>query len=871
MTLPPLSRLFEQSALIERLLRVVLQDAPLRDLLTEALKELLQVSWLKLLPKGGIFVADEGTETLRLYAEHNLGHQITRLCKNIEFGQCLCGRAALHRVTQYAHCVDGRHEIVFEGIQPHGHYNVPIKNSGKLIGVLVVYLPHGHSRSGEEIRFLESFADILALILTAKQREEDLSLAHEQLKSALADSNSLMRAVRQHTIFSQTTREGLITEVNEAFCRISGYARSELIGADHRIINSGTHPPEFWADFWRTIRSGQAWRGEICNRAKDGEVYWVDSIVMPFRAADGAIERFISIRNDITERKRAEEALARMARILEHSSNEIYVFDAATLRFLLVNRGARDNLGYSRDEITALGPLDIKPDYSEEAFLGLISPLLGNETDMLTFETIHARKDGSVYPVHINLHFAREEHPPVFVAVVQDITDRRRKDEEIRKLAHYDQLTGLANRALFSERMEEAIAQAVQQGANAHLLYMDLDRFKQINDALGHAIGDEVLRQVANRLTEALPSGHTLARVGGDEFVAVLPGQSDDALSHIVDAALDIVETPFDIDGRKLDLGISMGVTTYPDHAQTAEELLRFADIAMYAAKVGGGGARIFEHNMDGQLTRRQLVGERLIHSLRNDALDLAFQPIIDLCTGCLSGAEVLLRWEDDELGQVSPAEVIPVADEYRLTSKLGAWVIDRTCRQIAEWERQGMAVPPTVAVNVSVQQLEDRTLCQDIQAACTAHGVSPRRLAVEITESSMMSNTETTQTMLTQLKTLGVAVSIDDFGTGYSSLAYLKQFAVEKLKIDISFVKDLLDDETSGQIVAATIAMANGLGLRIVAEGVESADVAAKLLSMGCSDAQGFFYEAPVSGTTFREKWLAPREDVSKVISACA
>ncbi len=632
-----------------------------------------------------------------------------------------------------------------------------------------------------------------------------------------------------------------------------------MIGAPHSIVNSGVHNRSFWRKFWTVLRTGKAWRGQICNRRKDGSYYWVNSIVMPFVSADGRIERFVSIRTDITESKRAEETLARMGRILDDSSNEIYVFSAETLQFTLLNRGARENLGYSSTEVLGLTPIDIKPEFDAASFAEMIRPLRDGEIEMAVFETLHQRSDGSVYPVLINLHYAPEETPPVFVAIVQDITERKAREAEIERLAFYDPLTGLANRALLVDRLRRAVAGAERYENPVTVLFLDLDRFKEINDTRGHRVGDAVLKEIARRFGSVVRGSDTLARIGGDEFVLLLERGKDPQTLSIIKRLQKCVGAPIEVDGRSHSLGVSIGVASYPGSGRNPEELLQAADIAMYDAKARGGGYRFYDRAMGDHLARRLDLTERLTAAIASGRLEMHFQPIVSLADGSLTSAEALLRWYEADLGWISPSEFIPLAEERRMMDELGRYVIDRCCAQIAAWRAKGLCPPRRVAINVSAQQIEPGHLVGYMQKTLDRYGLQGVALELELTESSMMTDPRRSGGTLRALKRMGIQVSIDDFGTGYSSLVHLKELEIDKLKIDMSFVHDLLTDPSCMAIVSATIAMAKGLGASIVAEGVEVPEQAEALREMGCDFAQGFHFDRALPGEDFGRKWLVP------------
>ena len=838
------SRTLEQSALLHRLLPLVLADRPLAALLDEALDQLFAVSWLTHLPGGGVFLADETGTALTLAAEHGLGPEIAGRCARIPFAPT---------------AGDGTHAEMFDAIAPEGHYTVPITARDAMLGLLLVRLPEGRRRDAGEIDFLTSVADILALLIAANRRAASAARTEARLGAALAETDSLMRTIRQHTIFSQASPDGTITEVNDAFCAISGYSRDELVGAPHRINNSGRHSVEFWADFWQKINNGEVWRGEICNRRKDGSLYWVDSIVMPVCDSEGRVERFASLRRDVTERRHADEQLARMGRILDDSSNEIYVFDASTLKFTLVNRGARENLGYGSEELAGLTPIDLKPELAAHGFAELIAPLLDGKIDKQVFETVHRRKDGTTYPVEVSLHYAGDESPPVFVAIVQDIAQRKSNDARIEQLAFYDPLTGLANRALMIERLRQAVAQAERYGQNLSLLFMDLNRFKEINDTRGHGVGDAALAEVARRFRAVMRRSETLARIGGDEFVAIVENVTRANVIGIIHRLKGALAEPIVVEGKAHNLSVSVGVADFPRDSTQPESLLQLADIAMYEAKSQGGGYRFYDPEMGRAVAKRHEIAVRLSQAVAEDRLELFFQPFVNLETGALEGAEALLRWRDPEWGFVRPDEFIPIAAERRMLADIGNWVIDRACRQLRDWREAGLCGLDRLAINVAAEQMESAAILHRIEAALRRNETPAQALEVEITESSMMTDPDRAAETLRRLKDLGLRISIDDFGTGYSSLAYLKQFATDKLKIDMSFVRDLLDDPNTQAIIAATIAMARSLGLKVLAEGVETEAQAQRLRELRCDQAQGYLFGKPVPADDFARTWLRP------------
>nr|WP_163503590.1 EAL domain-containing protein [Halomonas socia] len=445
----------------------------------------------------------------------------------------------------------------------------------------------------------------------------------------------------------------------------------------------------------------------------------------------------------------------------------------------------------------------------------------------------------------------------IFAAGVAAELERQEDEARIRHLAYFDPGTGLPNRIAFTQRLESALLRA--DSDRVGLMLLDLNRFKDINDTLGHDIGDKVLAAVANAFSGTLVGNEYLARLGGDEFVVLIDPGDVYTVTDTAERLLGSLTAPLQLDEQAFELDVSIGIAFYPDDAGSARELLKHADIAMYQAKQHDAPYRFFEPHMGAALASRLDMTKRLNMALTNGSLSLHFQPQIDLSTRRLVGAEVLCRWHDPELGTVSPAEFIPLAEERGMIVPLGNWVIDATCRQLAAWQAAGHVMPGQLAINVASRQFDDHQLIDTLQRSCSEHGIAASQLGLELTESGFMSDPDQAIAMTEALKTLGFGLSIDDFGTGYSSLAYLKRFAADKIKIDMSFVADMLESENDHAIVTTIIAMARSLRLETVAEGVESAEQAEALLALGCQQAQGYSFGKPLTGKAFAARWLTP------------
>jgi diguanylate cyclase (GGDEF)-like protein len=467
--------------------------------------------------------------------------------------------------------------------------------------------------------------------------------------------------------------------------------------------------------------------------------------------------------------------------------------------------------------------------------------------------------------IHLETRFVTRDSNTV-LAIVRDITDRKKSEARIFNLAYFDELTALPNRQLFGQSLERTIEKAERDGQKFAVLFVDLDRFKRINDTLGHSVGDELLKEVARRLentTRATDSvsrieafqdgGIQLARLGGDEFVIKLYGiESEDAVSAVAGRIISVLTPPFNCEGHQFVVTPSIGIALYPEDGLTAEELLMNADSAMYRAKFAGrNNYQFFSETMRSKSLHRIDLENEIRKALDNDQFELHFQPKADAESWSLVGAEALLRWYHPERGVIAPDEFIPVAEETGLIVPIGQWVLQQACKQAKVWAEFPFG-DIAVSVNISSHQFQSDSLIDDVLGAALSAGIEPILLELEITESVLLHDAENTLVALNTLKRAGIALSVDDFGTGYSSLSYLKRFPIDTLKIDRSFVKDLHTDQDDAAICAAILAMAQQLGLNVVAEGVETKEQLEFLRHHGCNQIQGYLCSKPLSAEQF-------------------
>ncbi|MQM38902.1 hypothetical protein KBTX_02923 [wastewater metagenome] len=553
------------------------------------------------------------------------------------------------------------------------------------------------------------------------------------------------------------------------------------------------------------------------------------------------------------ERLEADSRIREQAMLLEHTRDAILLTDARD-RIRYWNRGAEQTYGWSASEVigrSAAEVLRVPPDAYGDA-RGRV-----REEGYWSGELDQHTRGGRHIVVESHWSLAGEDSGGSVLQIGSDITQRKASERRIQQLAFYDEITGLPNRALFMDRLTVSLAGLRRGGSSLALLFLDLNRFKEINDRQGHAAGDRVLVEVAQRFRNTLRANETLARLGGDEFVVIAEDADEAAATRIAERLVDALGQPLTVDGRSIPVEVSIGIALAPRDGDTADELLMHTDIAMYRAKRGSIEYSVYEPHMSRELDDFLSLAERLDQALKNDVLQLYYQPQVALDTGELIGAEVLLRWYDEDWGWVNPGRAVSTAEERRMMGRLGDWVMRTACGQLAQWRSRGVALPPELSINVSAQQLEHAGVAEQFARHARGAGLAASAIRLELTETAIASDPDHAVEITVALREAGFTLCIDDFGTGYSSLAYLKRFPVDMLKIDLSFVRDMLVSESDHAIVATIIAMARNLGLTTLAEGVEEAEQARALASLGCEFAQGYYYGRPMPADEFARAWL--------------
>ncbi|BAL23838.1 EAL domain-containing protein [Azoarcus sp. KH32C] len=700
----------------------------------------------------------------------------------------------------------------------------------------------------------------------------------KQAEQALLDSETYNKTLFERSYIPQAivdpeTRR--FVDCNDAAVAIYGCKdRSELIGRSPMdfavtVQADGTPSDELsQRHLAECLRTGTLLM-ELRNQRPDGEIWEAEVRCTSFRHHDRTLIQ-LSLQ-DVTERKRLLTQMSKAMVVFNASTQGIMTTDAAGV-ITSVNPAFTEITGYSAEEAIGKTPAILRSGKHEPAFYAQMWQALA-ATGRWESEIWNRRKNGEIYPQWQSISTVRDERGQIvaYISLFNDITLRKQQDEAIWRQANFDALTGLANRSLLSDRLDHALAHARRTHTQVGVLFLDLDGFKWINDTLGHDIGDELLIEVAHRLTSCVRDQDTVARLGGDEFTIVVQDLTHaDDLHAIGEKVVSILREPFALGQIQHRISGSVGITVYPDDGDNVQTLFRNADIAMYKSKQAGKN-RLQFYSRDMQtdaLARMQLEADLRI-ALDQHAFTLHYQPIVDADSGELIGAEALIRWDHPTRGAVSPLEFVPVAEDSGLIVAIGEWALREAARQSRRWRDLGYP-SLRMAVNMSGVQFREATLPGLVSAVLNEYGLDRDSLLVEITESVLMGGSETIETRMRAIKALGIGYALDDFGTGFSSLSYLKRFPVDIVKIDRSFIHDCPDDRNDAHLVEAIINMAHSLDLRVTAEGVETEQQVSFLRDLGCDYLQGYFISKPADATEFEtllaRHFLLPPDDGSSL-----
>lgn len=688
--------------------------------------------------------------------------------------------------------------------------------------------------------------------ITEQKKKEELLHANEQQFRTLVENSPDIIVRYNHNLKR--------VYVNAAWERANGISATDVIGKSplEKSVFIAPVAKELEEILREVFESGQNTQIDLSWQDMEGKTVSFNLHAVVEYDQNGNPNGILTVARDITERKRLETQMKKNEESLKEAQ-KIAKIGSWELEF------STKSLIWS-DEMYRILEIEQNnqcPLYAE--FLNAVHPEDREITDALYRESVNDKtpyevqhrvlmSDGRIKYVHerAETYYDTQGNPLRSIGTAQDVTEQKIAENKIAFLAQHDALTGLPNRTVAKDRTEQAIAYAIRNSSKTALLFIDLDEFKSINDSLGHSVGDTMLKIVASRLEECVRATDTISRQGGDEFLVILSDVSTlDDVTSITKKIIQAFEKPFYINSHSLSISASIGIALYPDCGDTFELLLKNADTAMYKAKEAGKNTHCFySHEMNHNLLGQCKIQNDLKIALKNNEFILHYQPQIDLAEGCISGAEALIRWQHPQLGMILPMSFISIAESSGLIVQIGEWVITEACRQAVLWHNEGIKI--TIAVNISAVQFKRGNLETVVKQALDSSGLNPRFLELELTESILINDIENILQTVRNLKELGIQLSIDDFGTGYSSLSYLKRFAVDKLKIDQSFIRDILSNQEDAVIVKTIIQMAKNLNLKTIAEGVENEQVLALINSYGCDEVQGYHFAKPMEATEF-------------------
>ncbi|HEX3033024.1 MAG TPA: EAL domain-containing protein [Bacillota bacterium] len=726
---------------------------------------------------------------------------------------------------------------------------VPVFDSGDIVGIVGICKPiAGRKKAKEEIR--------------------KLRLAVEQSPNVVMISDL----------------DGIIEYVNPRYSQVTGYPKDEVLGKHVNMLHVGNQPAAEDEKIWQTLAGGQVWQGELCNRNRDGRIFWESAHISPILNHAGEITNYLAIKADITERKKMENTLRDLAQGISSTTGPEFfrklvnfLTDALEVDFASIC----ELVGPDKQYASSIALCDRK----NQSHQNIEYPLAGTpcEDAVKRGFVFHPEKLCEKFPSAIPIRIMGMESfigtalvnsageamgvlnimdrkpinntslvEAIFKIVAERTTaemERARNEDRINHLAFHDALTNLPNRRYFTKQLALHLETSRQTGQKMAVMFLDLDRLKLINDTLGHNVGDQLLQTFANRLARSIGPEDIVARLGGDEFALLFPIIRDyEQVQLIADRIVKTVTEPFEYENQQFYITTSIGISVFPDDGENQETLLRNADAAMYRAKEEGrNNWQLYAPVITDWNASRLYMQNSLSRALERQEFSVHYQPKVDTSRGTIIGIEALIRWQHPELGQIPPSEFIPQAEECGLIVPIGAWVLRTACTQNKIWQDQGLPKIP-VAVNISARQFRQQHFVSQIRTLLEETGLAPRWLELELTESVAMQDVEVTIRMLSELREMGILISIDDFGTGYSSLGYLRRLPINTLKIDRSFISEInVHDNNDAAIASAIITMAHGLELDVLAEGVETSQQLAFLSQRRCSKMQGMIFGRPL------------------------
>ncbi|SER59721.1 EAL domain-containing protein [Giesbergeria anulus] len=705
--------------------------------------------------------------------------------------------------------------------------------------------------------FVPSLLALAVVGFAALRRQQRLAQQQAQLDEERSLAASVFESSSDAIII--TTPDAHILSVNPAFERVTGYSTAEALNLNPRFMASGVQDSTFYAQMWATLLRYGHWEGEIFNRHKQGHLYTVLLRINAVKDAAHQLRHYVGTITDVTQKNAAQEQLKLAASVFSHAREGIMITSPQG-DMIEVNAAFSRITGYRRDEVIGKNSNMLSSGRQGADFYANMWAELSDK-GRWTGEIWNRRKSGEVYAEMLTISAVCDVHAKVlrYVALFSDISQQKENEKRLEHIAHYDALTGLPNRVLLADRLRQAIVQAGRYAKKLAVVFLDLDGFKAINDTYGHAMGDKLLIELAVRMQHALRDGDTIARIGGDEFVAVLAGLSQhEAAGVVLDRLLIAAAQPVLTDGVALQVSASVGVAFFPQSEEVdADQLLRQADQAMYQAKVTGKNRyHVFDAEQDRHLRGHHEGLENIRQALQKDEFALYYQPKVNMRTGEVVGAEALIRWLHPERGVLAPAAFLPALESDELAVQMGEWVLETAMAQIETWKAQGLSLP--VSVNMDARQLQQPDFVTRLRHLLALHPhIGAGDLELEVLETNALDDIPGISRLMDACHEMGVGFALDDFGTGYSSLTYLRRLPAKLLKIDQSFVRDMLDDPDDMAILEGVLGLARVFRRQVIAEGVETVAHGVMLLRLGCEWGQGYAIARPMPATEM-PNWLA-------------
>ena len=731
---------------------------------------------------------------------------------------------------------------------------LPLLQGGVVVGTFSIYASEVNAFDEETCQLLMEMATHIGFALDGFASE----VARNQVNKALRASEERNRAITQSAFDAIVTTDsaGHIAGWNRGAQIIFGYTEPEAMGQPMTLLIPARFQAAHLAGMHRMASGGEprilGKTVELSGLRKNRQEFPIELTLAKWDSVDGWF--VTGIIRDMTQSKASQTQLKLAAQVLAQGVEGIVVGDAQG-NIVMVNAAFTMITGYTEAEVLGRNPRILSSGRQGPAFYSAMWDAISTQGHW-SGEIWNRRKDGTVYPEWLTIAAMRDEQGVTmhYVGNMSDLSAAKAAESRIQWLSHFDVLTGLPNRTLLQDRTDSAIVMAQRASEPLTMMMVGIDHFKNVNDTLGYHVGDELLLEMGRRLGSSVREQDTVARLGGKEFVLVLPGTPSGGAAHLASGLLLKLAQPYELEGHELTLTASIGIASFPENGDDFHALFKSVEIAMHRAQASGRNTfQFYSDAMYQQVLARDHMTQALRHAIRLEELQLVYQPLADLQTGQICGMEALLRWQHPEWGAVSPVQFIPLAEESGLIKGIGEWVLRQACRDIRRWLDKGINVPH-VAVNVSPLQFHDNDLIAQINSALFDSQVDSSHICIEVTESALMDNVPHSETMLAELKNMGLKLSLDDFGTGYSSLSYLKRFPFDKVKIDQSFVRDVASNPSDHVLVKVIVSMAHGLGLKVIAEGVETEAQCEIMRTSVCDEIQGYFFSRPISAQAIED-----------------